>query len=115
MGRRLPARIGRRRFVRDDDPRHTCHLPEDPVSSLDRQHWEAQELAREAHDVEVMIDWEQELRQLGLLAKAGQSRSLTEHIIEDHAEFWCLCLAIPRVYISDSVDEWYDEDTHESE
>ena len=37
-------------------------------SELDRQHWEAQELAREAHDVEVMIDWEQELRQLGLLA-----------------------------------------------
>ena len=35
-------------------------------SELDRQHWEAQELAREAHDVEVMIDWEQELRQLGL-------------------------------------------------
>ena len=80
-------------------------------SELDRQHWEAEELAREAHDVEVMIDWEQDLRQLGLLAKAGQSRSLTEHIIEDHAEFWCLCLAIPRVYISDSVDEWYDEDT----
>ena len=47
--------------------------------------------------------------------RRGQSRSLTEHIIEDHAEFWCLCLAIPRVYISDSVDEWYDEDTHESE
>ena len=54
-----------------------------------------------------------ELQELG--HKAGQSRSLTEHIIEDHAEFWCLCLAIPQVYISDSVDEWYDEDTHESE
>ena len=37
-------------------------------SELDRQHWEARELAREAHDVEVMIDWERELRQLGLLA-----------------------------------------------
>ena len=48
-------------------------------------------------------------------AEAGQSRSLTEHISEAHAEFWCLCLAIPRVYISDCVDEWYDEDTHESE
>ena len=82
-------------------------------SELDRQHWEAQELAREAHDLEFMLFWEQELQELG--HKAGQSRSLTEHIIEDHAEFWCLCLAIPRVYISDSVDEWYDEDTHESE
>ena len=60
--------------------------------------------------------WEQELQELGHIGhKAGQSRSLTEHIIEDHAEFWCLCLAIPQVYISDSVDEWYDEDTHESE
>ena len=60
--------------------------------------------------------WEQELQELGHIGhKAGQSRSLTEHIIEDHAEFWCLCLAIPRVYISDSVDEWYDEDTHEPE
>ena len=54
-------------------------------------------------------------RRCGSGHKAGQSRSLTEHIIEDHAEFWCLCLAIPRVYISDSVDEWYDEDTHEPE
>ena len=54
-------------------------------SELDRQHWEAEELAREAHDVEVMIDWEQDLRQLGLLAKAGQSRSLTEHIVETTA------------------------------
>eukprot|EP01048_Picozoa_sp_COSAG05_P005049 COSAG05_NODE_291_length_12036_cov_15.352266_1_plen_93_part_00 len=44
-----------------------------------------------------MSSWEQELQELG--HKAGQSRSLTEHIIEDHAEFWCLCLAIPRVYI----------------
>ena len=63
--------------------------------------------------MEFILLWEQELQELG--HKAGQSRSLTEHIIEDHAEFWCLCLAIPQVYISDSVDEWYDEDTHESE
>ena len=75
-------------------------------SELDRQYWEAQELAREAHDLEFMLCWEQELQELG--HKAWQSRRLTEHIIEDHAEFWCLCLAIPRVYISDSVDEWYD-------
>ena len=61
--------------------------------------------------MEFILLWEQELQELG--HKAGQSRSLTEHIIEDHAEFWCLCLAIPQVYISDSVDEWYDEDTHD--
>ena len=79
----------------------------------DRVREAEEELAREAHDLEFILLWEQELQELG--HKAGQSRSLTEHIIEDHAEFWCLCLAIPRVYISDSVDEWYDEDTHESE
>ena len=82
----------------------------------DRVREAEEELAREAHDLEFILLWEQELQELGHIGhKAGQSRSLTEHIIEDHAEFWCLCLAIPRVYISDSVDEWYDEDTHESE
>ncbi len=81
-------------------------------SEGDEPDWEdeAMEAAREAHDLEFVLLWEQELQELG--HKAGQSRRLTEHIIEDHAEFWCLCLAIPRVYISDSVDEWYDEDTH---
>ena len=68
----------------------------------DRVREAEEELAREAHDLEFILLWEQELQELGHIGhKAGQSRSLTEHIIEDHAEFWCLCLAIPQVYISD--------------
>ena len=79
-------------------------------SELDRQHWEAEELAREAHDVEVMIDWEQDLRQLGLLAKAGQSRSLTEHIIEDHAEFCRSCT--PRMLAQDHARRAWEGAVH---
>jgi len=71
-------------------------------SELDRQYWEAQELAREAHDLEFMLCWEQELQELG--HKAWQSRRLTEHIIEDHAEFCRSCT--PRM-LATELDRQY--------
>ena len=77
-------------------------------SELDRQYWEAQELAREAHDLEFMLCWEQELQELG--HKAWQSRRLTEHNIEDYAEFCRSCT--PRMLAQDHARRAWEGAVH---
>ena len=49
-----------------DDP--DAYWDDDRVREAeDRQHWEAFQRAREAHDLEFMLFWEQELQELGHL------------------------------------------------
>ena len=78
------------------------------ATERDRKYWEAQELAREAHDLEFMLCWEQELQELG--HKAWQSRRLTEHNIEDYAEFCRSCT--PRMLAQDHARRAWEGAVH---
>ena len=76
----------------------TCR-PHAPDAGCDREKvfLDFLDLAREAHDLEFMLCWEQELQELG--HKAWQSR-----IIEDHAEFCRSCT--PRM-LATELDRQY--------